>query len=275
MSKITQPFSPNELASFWAKEAPIYESQNRTDGIYPMQVIRNHYILNMIGDEPRNHLDVGCGPAFTIIPLLKKGWTITGLDISEEMLKRARQNIEAAGLDPSNVALSVGNIEALPYADNQFDSIICSGVIEYLKSDDKALRELNRVLKPGGTLIITVRNKLCLFRIWDALLPLRKGLRALLARFNLFGGKSYLENQFRDGVWYKKHAPSAFDWDLEQHGFVKEDQHYFHYYVVPSPLEYKFGNGVPQAAFKLERLTKKDISMFLASGYIVKARKKA
>jgi ubiquinone/menaquinone biosynthesis C-methylase UbiE len=274
LSNVTKPFNPEELASFWAKEAPIYESQNCNEGIYPMQEIRNQYILNMIGDEPRDHADIGCGPAFTIIPLLKKGWRIQGLDISEEMLKRARQNISAAGLDPAKVELVVGNIEALPYPDGRFDSVICAGVIEYLKDDDKALKELHRILKPGGVLVITVRNKLCLFRLWDALLPVRKGLRALLARMNLLGGKAYLEKSFRDGVWYKKHAPGAFDRELGRYGFEKQDHHYFHYYVLPAPLEYKFGKGIPHAAFKLERLTKNRISTFLASGYIVKAVKK-
>ena len=273
MSNVTRPFSPSELASFWAKEATTYESQYRNDDLYPMQEIRNEYIWSLIGDEPRVHADIGCGPAFTLIPLLKKGWNIQALDISEEMVARARKNIAAAGLDPSKVQFVTGNVEALPYADAQFDSVICAGVIEYLRDDRKALDELNRILKPGGTLVITVRNRWCLFRLWDGLVPLRKALRAGLARLGLFGGKTYLQNSFRDGVWYKKHAPPAFDRDLKRHGFVKEDQNYFHYYLVPSPLEYKLGKGIPRAAFKLERLTKKSLSMFLASGYVVKARK--
>jgi len=273
MTQATRPFNPSELASFWAKEATTYESQYRNAGIYPMQEIRNEYIWSLIGDEPRNHADIGCGPAFTLIPLLRKGWTITAIDISDEMIARARKNIEAAGLDPDKVSFSTGNIEALPYADGQFDSVICAGVIEYLREDTKALNELFRILKPGGTLVITVRNKGCLFRLWDALIPVRKGLRAFFAHFGLFGGKAYLQNPFRDGVWYKKHCPRAFDRQLERHGFVKDDHHYFHYYLVPSPLEYKLGKGIPRAAFKLERLTKKRISTFLASGYIVKAHK--
>lgn len=273
MSKITRPFSSSELASFWAKEAPVYESQYRNDKLYPMQEIRNEYVLKLIGDEVRSHADIGCGPAFTIIPLLKKGWTMKALDISEEMLDRARKNIEEAGLDPARVEFSQGDIEAIPYPDAQFDSVVCIGVIEYLRDDTKALNELWRILKPGGSLVISVRNKCCLFRLWDGLIGVRKGLRALLARVGLCGGKDYLERTFRDGVWYKKHAPPAFSRQLKRHGFVKEDHHYFHYYLVPSPLEYKLGTGLLRAAFKLERLTKNPISMFLASGYIAKARK--
>ena len=270
---MSKPLDPKGLSDFWGHEASTYETQ-RVDSVhYPMQEIRLRYVIDMFGDEPKKHLDVGCGPGYTIMPLLKKGWDITARDISEEMLERAKKNISDAGLDPEKVAFAKGNIEKLEFEDNSFESIACIGVVEYLKKDDKAFRELWRVLKPGGTMVISIRNRLCLFRLWDALIPVRKGIKAMLARRGLCGGQAYLDKEFRDGIWYKKHAPGSFCAALRNVGFHKEDQAYFHYYILPAPFEYLLGKTGTRLAVKLEKLHKKDISMFLASGYMVKVKK--
>ena len=270
---MSKAFNSNEMADFWAHEAPTYESQRSVTIHYPMQEIRLNYILGLLGDEPKKHLDVGCGPGYTLIPLIKKGWDVAGIDISEEMLERAKKNISEADCDVTQVPLSKGSIEDLQFEDNSFDSIACIGVVEYLKSDGKALSELHRVLKPGGTLVITIRNRLCLFRLWDALKPARGAIKAVLARTGLCGGKAYLERPFRDGIWFKKHSPCAFNRSLNQHGFSYEGQHYFHYYVLPAPFEHALGSTGMKLAVRLEKLSQSSISAFLASGYIVKVSK--
>ncbi len=270
---MSKAFNSNEMAKFWTHEAPTYESQRHGKAAYPMQEIRLSYILDLLGDEPKKHLDVGCGPGYMLIPLIKKGWDVTGTDISDEMLERARKNIEEAGCDVSKAPLSKGNIEDLKFEDNSFDSIVCEGVVEYLKDDTKALSELQRVLKPGGVLVITIRNRLCLFRLWDALKPARSAIKAGLARIGLCGGKAYLDKPFRDGIWFKKHTPFAFNRSLKRHGFSREDQRYFHYYVLPAPLEYALGRVGTRLAVSMERLAKNSISAFLASGCILKATK--
>ncbi|NCC49975.1 MAG: class I SAM-dependent methyltransferase [Spartobacteria bacterium] len=270
---MSKPLNPDGLAEFWTCEAPTYEHQRHDMKHYPMQEYRLRYIIEMLGDGPCKHLDVGCGPGYTIIPLLKKGWDITGMDISPEMLERAKKNISDAGLDASQPHFLQGDIEKLPFEDHQFDSLACIGVVEYLREDDKALSELWRVLKPGGTLVISIRNKMCLFRLWDAFIPLRKNIRAMLAKFGLYGGKAYLDKKFRDGIWYKKHAPNAFCRTLAAIGFKKVAQAYFHYYILPAPFEYLLGGKGTQMAVKLEKLHRSSMSMFMASGYIVKVVK--
>src|SRR5260370_25436688 len=49
----------------------------------------------------------------------------------------------------------VGDMERLPFPDDTFDAVVCLGVIEYLAADDRALREIWRVLRPGGTAVIS------------------------------------------------------------------------------------------------------------------------
>ena len=96
--------------------------------------------------------DIGCGSGLVSKDLLAMGYDVTGMDISEGMLENARK---IPGLK-----LQVGDIENLPFANGAFDKVICLGVISYVPNEAKALAELHRVLKPGGLLLIAVRNKL-------------------------------------------------------------------------------------------------------------------
>jgi SAM-dependent methyltransferase len=96
--------------------------------------------------------DIGCGSGAVSRELIRLGYDVTGVDFSEPMLETARK---VPGLK-----LQVGDVEHLPFAGNAFDKIICLGVIGNLPDERKALAELHRVLKPHGTLILTVRNLL-------------------------------------------------------------------------------------------------------------------
>ncbi|TVY06880.1 class I SAM-dependent methyltransferase [Paenibacillus cremeus] len=93
-------------------------------------------------------LEVGCGTGRTACYLAKQGYTITGLDIREEMLVKARARAEKEGLAISFVQ---GSIDALPFADGSFDVILAESVTNF--ADIRAtLREYSRVLSPGGAL---------------------------------------------------------------------------------------------------------------------------
>lgn len=105
--------------------------------------------------KPKRILDAGCGRGFYLygINSYKFVKEIHGIDINEKYLKIAK-NIN----QDKRVKIKKSNIYKLPYENNSFDLIICSEVLEHLKDDKKALKELHRVLKPNGKLIITVPN---------------------------------------------------------------------------------------------------------------------
>jgi ubiquinone/menaquinone biosynthesis C-methylase UbiE len=90
-------------------------------------------------------LDAGCGTGVTF-SYLKKYGDLTGIDLSKEALKYARRSSKAIK----------GNVTSLPFTDNTFDLIVCLDVLYHLwvPNYQKALLEFNRVLKPGGILII-------------------------------------------------------------------------------------------------------------------------
>ncbi|MSR58917.1 MAG: class I SAM-dependent methyltransferase [Planctomycetaceae bacterium] len=100
----------------------------------------------------RSILDVGSGAGQILGHLLKRAHADTRLvafDLSHHMLRRARSRLHSDR--PGFVA---GDLTQLPFADSSFDCITCGWVIEHLPDPRPGLRELARVLQPGGRLIL-------------------------------------------------------------------------------------------------------------------------
>ncbi len=94
-------------------------------------------------------LDTGTSAGTNLRMLRELGFRdVTGLDISEDAIAFC----EAKGLGP----VEQGDICAMPFADDSFDLVLATDVIEHVDDDARALREIARVLRPGGTLLLTV-----------------------------------------------------------------------------------------------------------------------
>lgn len=76
---------------------------------------------------------------------------LTGVDLSPAMLRRARRRATELGLKP---AFKVADVEHLPYDDGSFDTVVCALGLCSIPRPDAAVREMARVLKPGGTLLL-------------------------------------------------------------------------------------------------------------------------
>lgn len=102
-------------------------------------------------------LDIGCGVGWLSRQYaeLTKG-QLVGIDFSEETISEARAKAMEEGLD--NLKFEVMDAEDLGFRDNIFDIVICSEVLEHLLNPQKALNEMNRVVKPTGKIVITTPN---------------------------------------------------------------------------------------------------------------------
>jgi len=95
-------------------------------------------------------LDVASGTAGVAIQLARRtGARVTGLDLTEEMLRRGRRNVAAAGL-AGRIGLVAGRAEQLPFPDASFDSLTFTYLLRYVDDPQATLAELARVVKPGG-----------------------------------------------------------------------------------------------------------------------------
>ena len=102
-------------------------------------------------------LDVGCGPGNLLVALAADApERLIGVDIDETFLVFGRSHIKEA-LEPSAEVpiLLRASLPTLPFADATFDLVTCSLVMPHVPDDGVALTELARVLKPGGTLVIS------------------------------------------------------------------------------------------------------------------------
>jgi ubiquinone/menaquinone biosynthesis C-methylase UbiE len=98
-------------------------------------------------------LEVGSGTGFMTSILVELGFRVEGIDLSEAMLAVARANLEKEGFG-EKVHLSQGDAESLTYPDNHFEVVISRWVLWTLPRPAEAIREMARVLKPGGTVVL-------------------------------------------------------------------------------------------------------------------------
>ena len=102
-------------------------------------------------------LDLGCGAAPVLSELRRRGIQCTGLDLTQDMLEHARERLRAMNLDDSD--LHQGNCCHTPFPDASFDIVVCLGVVSYVEHYEDALAEIQRLLKPGGHALISLRNR--------------------------------------------------------------------------------------------------------------------
>jgi len=99
-------------------------------------------------------LEIGCGTGYFTRELTQRGADIVAIDVSPDLLEIAKAKYSAP-----NVRYEIQNACALTYADAMFDSVVGSSILHHLEIEE-ALREIYRVLKPGGTIYFTEPNML-------------------------------------------------------------------------------------------------------------------
>jgi ubiquinone/menaquinone biosynthesis C-methylase UbiE len=101
-------------------------------------------------------LEVAPGPGFLSIELARRGLRVRAVDISKTFIEIARRNASADGAE---VRFELGNAAALPVNDASVDFVVCRAAFKNFTEPVKALAEMRRVLRPGGTaLLIDMRR---------------------------------------------------------------------------------------------------------------------
>ena len=190
-------------------------------------------------------LDIGAGTGFLSLILTEMGYEVVGIDLSEEMIERAKEKAADRGVE-LKIKFKVGDAEALPFESGVFDAIVNRAVLWTLPEPKKALDEWKRVLKPGG--------KLCFF-LHE---PHRNGLTQRLRRqlgnvltffmerrnqwYSLYHRKLDVELPFRGGV-----KPTIITKLLEDSGFEHVSAEPMHEIsrlkTEKMPLRYRIGHN--------------------------------
>jgi 2-polyprenyl-6-hydroxyphenyl methylase/3-demethylubiquinone-9 3-methyltransferase len=124
-----------------------------------IQPVRSEYVRHCLASmaliKP-NSLDIGCGGGIIAEDLAEFSATVTGVDISTASLETARKHAKENGLD---INYMESYAESLPFADNSFELVTCCDVLEHVEDVDKAISEIERVLKPGGIFVYDTVNR--------------------------------------------------------------------------------------------------------------------
>ena len=127
------------------------------------RMVRQHgpetaWTIQLLEIQPTDtvlEIGFGAGQAIRLAAEKADDGRVMGIDLSETMVHVAtRRNVEA--VKAGRVVLSQGNVAALPFEDQYFDKIMTIHSLYFWSEPDRALRELYRVLKPGGRLVITL-----------------------------------------------------------------------------------------------------------------------
>ena len=113
-------------------------------------------LIDFEGYRGRKVLDVGCGAGTDLVRFARGGAVVTGVDLSSSAITLATQNFAQQGLTAD---LREADGEKLPFADNTFDLVFAHGVVQYTERDHALVDECRRVLRPGGTAVFQVYNR--------------------------------------------------------------------------------------------------------------------
>ena len=110
-------------------------------------------VIERMGCRPGNHiLEVGVGTGLSL-PLYPESVRVTGIDISQEMLDRARGRVTRDALS-SRISLHVMDAERMSFPDNSFDKVVAMYVVSVVPHPERLVDEMRRVCKPGGDIFI-------------------------------------------------------------------------------------------------------------------------
>lgn len=132
-----------EIIRLYDETAPRYDSRYQE-----IQVAKLKYLSNYLPEKINKLLDVGCGTGLLLAEMEWRADEAFGVDLSAGMLEIAKRRCRRAKLVQADA-------EHLPFADETFDCVISFTLLQNLSDPPAAVREMARVLKKGGTAIIT------------------------------------------------------------------------------------------------------------------------
>ena len=183
----------------WSFYAPIYEKAMRADGkLYEFMYSRIPQVI-----EGKEVLEIATGPGLLAKHVAYAAKRMIATDYAEGMIREAKK-----GTCPENLTFEVADATALPYPDASFDVVLIANALHVMPEPEAALREIRRVLRPGGILIapnFVGHKKGVVSRVWSGVLQL-----AGISFVHQWSEEEYLNFLHRNGwrVNYHKLLPA-------------------------------------------------------------------
>lgn len=259
-----------------AEEYAAWYHQTRHPLGYALHV-RQQRVLEMLDQPGGRLLDVGCGPANIARYLLQAGYEFWGIDAAPRMIELCRR--QYAGVERTH--FSIGDATSLSFKDEFFDAAICMGVLDRVQSHEKALREMLRVVKPNGTLVITFPNLFSPYAAWKnyvyypavALVrPVYYGLRRRPQPPSLYSatGRAKLREVLTS--FANMQTVQSFATFMQKNGAQVTDVTYSNFNIFLSPLDEVMPGLALRVIWRMEGLRNSPLR-WLGAGFIFKVKK--
>jgi SAM-dependent methyltransferase len=146
-----------------------------------------HHLLRLVDFaawKDRDVLDVGCGAGVEVVRFAQAGARVAGVDAAHSAVALTKANLAGQHL---TARLSVADGEALPFASGFFDYVFAHGVIQYAADDRAVVSEVHRVLRPGGTALFQVYNRVSWLNLLSKVMktPLEHEDAPVLRRYSI------------------------------------------------------------------------------------------
>ena len=148
----------NRIISYWDRRAPSYTEVVEKNLAGEWDAVWADMLISGFPEGDPSELrvlDMGTGPGFYAIILAERGYRVTAVDFSENMLAEARKN---AGPLAEKISFLRMDAQAPDFPDDSFDVIVTRNLTWNLTDPEKAYREWRRILRPGGAALIFDAN---------------------------------------------------------------------------------------------------------------------
>jgi ubiquinone/menaquinone biosynthesis C-methylase UbiE len=264
---MSTPQAPASVVDFFNRRAHDYDREytHQTPGGFALRV-RREKVFSLFDQPGGKVLDVGCGPGVMAKGLIDRGCEFWGADPSLKMIEIGRSRFA----NDDRIHFVAEGTARLSFPDNSFDAVLCIGVIDALDSGGDAVREMIRVLKPEGTLILTFTSLLSPYAWWKnyVLYPAAARWHSFRAKL---GDRRMEPRRMRHGKVRKLYTRAEAFRLLSDRGACVEAVTGYYYNLFLSPLD----EMMPRVALRAtERLESAGWPEWIAAGFIVRARKK-
>jgi SAM-dependent methyltransferase len=267
-----RPAPATSARVFFDRSVADYDAQHYGPGARSFMSVRLERILaivDQLGLPPGSRVaEGGCGPGHLAAALAGRGLRVLAIDTSPAMLRRARERLAAVPGAP-HAGLQVASIERTPYADASIDLVCSAGVLEYLPGDAQALREVRRILRPGGHALLSVTNYWSPAGYLDFGVEAAKRIPWLVRAVNSLRPRHPLRPRY---FAVRRHRPAAFRHQLSQAGLEPIRGEYFYLLPWPHPFDRLFPGPTARLNRRLEPHARGRLG-WLAEGYLVLARR--
>ncbi|WP_243041539.1 bifunctional 2-polyprenyl-6-hydroxyphenol methylase/3-demethylubiquinol 3-O-methyltransferase UbiG [Dyella sedimenti] len=154
--------SPEEIARFGKLAARWWDPDGESRPLHDLNPVRASYVAARVDLRGARVADVGCGGGLLSEALARAGARVTGIDLGEKVIEIARLHLHESRLETPDLAIDyrVQSSAGLAAAEPEgFDAVCCMELVEHVPDPEALVKDLARMAKPGGVLVMSTLNR--------------------------------------------------------------------------------------------------------------------